>query len=101
MPSLKDLRIRIGSVKSTRKITSAMKMVAAAEGCAARRNMPRRGSPMPTAWPDILSRLSQNIVPGPTTSKLLTRNRPRSGASDHRDHLGSWPGRWLQLRRRP
>ena len=28
MPSLKDLRNRIGSVKSTKKITSAMKMVA-------------------------------------------------------------------------
>ena len=29
MPSLKDLRVRIRSVKSTQKITSAMKMVAA------------------------------------------------------------------------
>src|SRR5258706_1047762 len=31
MPSLKDLRNRIRSVKSTQKITSAMKMVAAAK----------------------------------------------------------------------
>lgn len=31
MPSLKDLRLRIDSVKSTQKITSAMKMVAAAK----------------------------------------------------------------------
>jgi F-type H+-transporting ATPase subunit gamma len=31
MPSLKDLRVRIDSVKSTRKITSAMKMVAGAK----------------------------------------------------------------------
>lgn len=31
MPSLKDLRSRIASVKSTRRITSAMKMVAAAK----------------------------------------------------------------------
>lgn len=31
MPSLKDLRLRITSVKSTRKITSAMKMVAGAK----------------------------------------------------------------------
>jgi F-type H+-transporting ATPase subunit gamma len=31
MPNLKDLRIRIGSVKSTQKITSAMKMVAASK----------------------------------------------------------------------
>jgi len=31
MPSLKDLRVRISSVKSTQKITAAMKMVAAAK----------------------------------------------------------------------
>src|SRR4051812_12100820 len=31
MPSLKTLRVRIASVKSTQKITAAMKMVAAAK----------------------------------------------------------------------
>src|SRR5581483_5208472 len=31
MPSLKDLRVRISSVQSTKKITSAMKMVAASK----------------------------------------------------------------------
>ena len=31
MPNLKDLKVRINSVKSTQKITSAMKMVAAAK----------------------------------------------------------------------
>ena len=31
MPSLKDLKMRIESVKSTRKITKAMQMVAAAK----------------------------------------------------------------------
>ena len=31
MPNLKDLRLRIGSVKQTQKITSAMKMVAASK----------------------------------------------------------------------
>ena len=31
MPNLKDLRVRIDSVKSTQKITSAMKMVAASK----------------------------------------------------------------------
>ena len=31
MPSLKQYRMRIASVKSTQKITSAMKMVAAAK----------------------------------------------------------------------
>ena len=33
MPSLDDLRKRIASVKSTQKITKAMKMVAAAKAC--------------------------------------------------------------------
>ena len=31
MPSIKDLRVRIASVESTQRITSAMKMVAAAK----------------------------------------------------------------------
>ncbi|MBM3581098.1 MAG: F0F1 ATP synthase subunit gamma, partial [Alphaproteobacteria bacterium] len=31
MPSLKSFKLRINSVKATRKITSAMKMVAAAK----------------------------------------------------------------------
>ena len=31
MPSLKDLRLRINSVKSTQKITAAMKLVAGAK----------------------------------------------------------------------
>ena len=31
MPSLKDIRIRINSVKTTRQVTSAMKMVSAAK----------------------------------------------------------------------
>jgi F-type H+-transporting ATPase subunit gamma len=31
MPSLKDLKVRINSVKNTQKITSAMKMVSAAK----------------------------------------------------------------------
>ena len=31
MPSLKDLKMRIGSIKPTRKITKAMQMVAAAK----------------------------------------------------------------------
>ena len=41
MPSLKDLRNRIGSVKSTKKITSAMKMVAAAKLKKAQQNAER------------------------------------------------------------
>ena len=46
MPSLKDLKNRINSVKSTRKITQAMQMVAAAKTGVARRRPPRRHVPM-------------------------------------------------------
>jgi hypothetical protein len=49
MPSLKDLKNRIESVKSTRKITKAMQMVAAAK---LRRAQERRRwrAPMPRRW---------------------------------------------------
>src|SRR5258707_464421 len=46
MPSLKDLRNRIRSVKSTQKITAAMKMVAAAK---LRRAQERAGAARPDA----------------------------------------------------
>jgi F-type H+-transporting ATPase subunit gamma len=49
MPSLKEYRVRIESVKSTRKITSAMKMVAASK-LRARRSRPKPRVPMPSAW---------------------------------------------------
>jgi F-type H+-transporting ATPase subunit gamma len=39
MPSLKDIKIRINSVKNTRKITSAMKMVSAAKLNRAQKNI--------------------------------------------------------------
>ncbi len=71
MPSLKDLRTRIGSVKSTRKITSAMKMVAAAKLRRAQEHA-EAGQPYADRMAGMLSRLAANITPGPTTSKLLT-----------------------------
>ena len=71
MPSLKDLRTRIGSVKSTRKITSAMKMVAAAKLRRAQEHA-EAGQPYADRMAGMLSRLADNIVAGPTTSKLLT-----------------------------
>src|SRR3546814_12960074 len=46
MANLKDLKVRIDSVKSTRKITSAMKMVAAAK---LRRAQEQAVSPRPYA----------------------------------------------------
>jgi F-type H+-transporting ATPase subunit gamma len=49
MASLKELRNRIGSVKSTQKITKAMQMVAAAKLRRAQDAARTRG-PMPSAW---------------------------------------------------
>src|SRR5438046_5911955 len=57
MPSLKDLRNRIGSVKATRKITKAMKMVSAAKL--------RRAQEAATAarpYADKLSALLRNVA---------------------------------------
>jgi F-type H+-transporting ATPase subunit gamma len=71
MPSLKDLRTRIGSVKSTRKITSAMKMVAAAK---LRRAQERAeaGQPYAERMAAMLARLAANITVSSTSPKLLT-----------------------------
>lgn len=60
MPSLKEYRNRIASVKSTRKITSAMKMVAASK--LRRAQMQAEASqPYATRMADMLSRLAANI----------------------------------------
>ena len=62
MASLKDLRDRIGSVKNTRKITSAMKMVAAAKLRRAQdqaegsRPYAERMERMLASWPLVLPR---------------------------------------------
>jgi F-type H+-transporting ATPase subunit gamma len=70
MPSLKDLRNRIGSVKSTRKITSAMKMVAASK---LRRAQEQAHAAQPYAqrMQGMLSRLAANYVVTPAAPRLL------------------------------
>ena len=60
MPSLKDLRLRIVSVKSTRKITSAMKMVAASKLRRAQIQA-EASQPYATKMFDMLSRLVAKI----------------------------------------
>lgn len=57
MPSLKDLRNRIASVKSTKKITSAMKMVAAAKLKKAQDNA-ERSRPYATKMHEIVNSLT-------------------------------------------
>lgn len=59
MPSLKDLRLRISSVKSTKKITSAMKMVSAAK---LRRAQEAAEAARPYA--ERMDRMMQNLSAG-------------------------------------
>jgi F-type H+-transporting ATPase subunit gamma len=70
MPSLKDLKNRIASVKSTRKITSAMKMVA---GSKLRRAQESAEAARPYAlrMARMLSSLAGNLVLTDSTPRLL------------------------------
>ena len=71
MASLKDLRNRISSVKSTQKITKAMQMVAAAK---LRRAQDAAESARPYAekMAGVLANLANAVVAGPETPLLLT-----------------------------
>jgi len=71
MPSLKDYRNRIVSVKSTRKITSAMKMVAASKLKKAQERA-EASQPYASAMAAMLSRVAAGLVITPTLPKLLT-----------------------------
>ncbi len=71
MASLKALKIRIGSVKSTQKITKAMKMVAAAKLRRAQQNA-EAGRPYSTRMTDVVTSLAAKVTPGPQAPKLMT-----------------------------
>ncbi len=70
MPSLKDYRDRIASVKSTRKITSAMKMVAASKLKKAQ-EAAEASQPYAQAMAQMLARVSAGVLPTPSSPKLL------------------------------
>src|SRR4029079_5420125 len=70
MASLKALKLRIGSVKSTQKITKAMKMVAAAKLRRAQQHA-RAGRPYSTRMTDVVQSLASRVTVGPQTPKLL------------------------------
>jgi F-type H+-transporting ATPase subunit gamma len=70
MPSLKDLRARISSIKATRKITKAMQMVAAAKLRRAQ-DQAEAARPYAERLEAILSRLGGRVVPS-ASSPLLT-----------------------------
>ncbi len=70
MPSLKDLRGRINSVKSTRKITSAMKMVAASKLRRAQ-SQAEAARPYALAMERMLASLAVNVAGTPGAPQML------------------------------
>lgn len=70
MPSLKEYRNRIVSVKSTRKITSAMKMVAAAKLKKAQ-DQAEASQPYASAMGEMLARVASGVTITPNSPKLL------------------------------
>ena len=73
MPSLDDLKKRIKSVKSTQKITKAMKMVAAAKLRKAQENA-ERGRPYSRKMQNIILNLTKSINDPQNAPKLLVGN---------------------------
>ena len=80
MPSLRDYRDRIASVKSTKKITSAMKMVAASKLRRAQEQA-EASQPYAQAMGDMLARVSANVTINESSSKLL------AGTGSDQKHL--------------
>ena len=73
MPSLDDLKKRIKSVKSTQKITKAMKMVAAAKLKKAQDNA-EKGRPYSEKMQNIILNLTKSISDNTNAPKLLVGN---------------------------
>ena len=80
MPSLDDLKKRITSVKSTQKITKAMKMVAASKLRRAQENA-EKGRPYSDKMNNIILNLSNSISDKENSPKLL------AGSGDDKVHL--------------
>ncbi len=80
MPSLKDLKNRIGSVKNTRKITKAMQMVAAAKLRRAQ-EAAEAGRPYDERMTAVMSSLAASVGSSEGAPKLL------AGTGSDRVHL--------------
>src|SRR3712207_1586202 len=80
MPSLKDLRNRITSVKATQKITKAMQMVAAAKLRRAQ-TAAEAARPYAERMEQVLGNLASGITIDPETPRLL------AGTGSDRTHL--------------
>ena len=96
MPSLKALRTRINSVKSTQKITSAMKMVAASK---LRRAQPQAEAARPYAerMERMLRALAASVADMPNAPAAAGRHRQGPDLSAGPGHRRSRPGRRVQL----
>jgi F-type H+-transporting ATPase subunit gamma len=70
MASLKTLKLRIGSVKSTQKITKALNMVAASKLRRAQQNA-TAARPYSTRLSEVVSSLAGRITLGPQSPKLM------------------------------
>ena len=70
MASLKALKLRIGSVKSTQKITKAMKMVAAAKLRRAQQNA-EAARPYSQRMTEVVASIASRVEAGPSSPKLL------------------------------
>ena len=77
MPSLKDLKIRINTVKSTQKITSAMKMVASAKLKKAQEKA-ESGRPYATKMSSIVSTLASKVNKGSGPKLLFGNNSDKN-----------------------
>ena len=80
MPSLKDLRNRIESVKSTRKITKAMQMVAAAKLRRAQ-EAAEQSRPYASRFGKVMAGLAASVGDGEGAPRLLR------GTGEERTHL--------------
>ncbi|HOO82447.1 MAG TPA: F0F1 ATP synthase subunit gamma [Alphaproteobacteria bacterium] len=80
MPSLRDYRDRIASVKSTRKITSAMKMVAASKLRKAQEQA-EASQPYAQCMADMMARVAGGVVVSDASSPLL------AGTGSDQKHL--------------
>ena len=77
MPSLKDLKTRINSVKSTQKITSAMKMVAAAKLRRAQ-DSAEKGRPYADRMQQIINSLAAKADPASAPQLLVGNGQDRT-----------------------
>ncbi len=80
MPSLKDLKMRIESVKSTRKITKAMQMVAAAKLRRAQEKA-EMSRPYAERFNAVMAKLASSVGSSDSAPKLL------SGTGSDQTHL--------------